>query len=128
MLTIYRLILYAFFPILVVRFVYRGLRDKSYFHRIGERFGFTQTCPASGGIWIHAVSVGEVNAAVPLVNEIRKVWPSRAITVTTMTTTGSDRVRKVFGTSVSHCYLPYDYPNAVKRFVQHVSPSLGLVM
>ena len=128
MLAIYRLILYAFFPILVCRFALRGLRNKSYFYRIGERFGFSQINPAAGGIWIHAVSVGEVNAAVPLVNEIKKALPESAITVTTMTTTGSDRVRKVFGTSVAHCYLPYDYPGAVKRFVEKVSPGLGLVM
>ena len=128
MLTIYRLVLYAFFPVLICRFVLRGLKNKSYFRRIGERFGFAQTNISKGGIWIHAVSVGEVNAAVPLVNEIRKAWPASAITVTTMTTTGSDRVRKVFGTSVAHCYLPYDYPGAVNRFVERVSPRLGLVM
>ena len=128
MLAIYRFVLYAFFPILVFRFILRGLKNRSYFNRIGERFGFTRIKPSAGGIWIHAVSVGEVNASVPLVNGIREAWPSHPITVTTMTTTGSDRVRKVFGSSVSHCYLPYDYPGAVKRFIQTVSPSMGLVM
>ena len=128
MLAIYRFILYAFFPVLVFRFLLRGLKNKNYFNRIGERFGFTRINPSAGGIWIHAVSVGEVNASVPLVNGIREAWPTHPITVTTMTTTGSDRVKKVFGSSVSHCYLPYDYPGAVKRFIGTVSPSLGLVM
>lgn len=128
MLIVYRLILYAFFPILVCRFFLRGLSNRSYFNRIGERFGFSRISPVPGGVWIHAVSVGEVNAAAPLVNEIIKHWPDKAITITTMTTTGSDRVFKIFGTSVSHCYLPYDYPGAVRRFVRKVSPRIGLVM
>ncbi|MGB5708486.1 MAG: lipid IV(A) 3-deoxy-D-manno-octulosonic acid transferase [Arenicellales bacterium] len=128
MLIIYRLILYISLPVLIVRFLLRGLSNRSYFERITERFGFSETNPAPGGVWIHAVSVGEVNAAVPLVNRIMKTWPDKSITVTTMTTTGSDRVQKVFGSSVSHCYLPYDFPGAVRRFVQRISPQLGLVM
>lgn len=128
MLIVYRMILYVFFPVLVGRFFLRGLRNRSYFNRIGERFGFSRIGPAPGGVWIHAVSVGEVNAAAPLVNEIIKYWPDKAITITTMTTTGSDRVLKIFGTSVSHCYLPYDYPGAVRRFVRKISPGIGLVM
>ncbi len=128
MLIIYRLILYISLPVLILRFFLRGLSNRSYFERIAERFGFSETNPDPGGFWIHAVSVGEVNAAAPLVNRIMKTWPDKSITVTTMTTTGSDRVKKVFGSSVSHCYLPYDYPGAVRRFVKKISPQLGLVM
>lgn len=128
MLIIYRLVLYISLPVLIVRFFLRGLSNRSYFERITERFGFSEANPDRGGFWIHAVSVGEVNAAVPLVNRIMKTWPNKSITVTTMTTTGSDRVKKVFGSSVSHCYLPYDYPGAVRRFVKKISPQLGLVM
>lgn len=128
MLIIYRLILYISLPVLIVRFLLRGLSNRSYFERITERFGFSETNPDPGGVWIHAVSVGEVNAAVPLVNRIMKTWPDKSITVTTMTTTGSDRVKKVFGSNVSHCYLPYDFPGAVRRFVKKISPQLGLVM
>lgn len=128
MLIIYRLILYISLPVLIVRFLLRGLSNRSYFERITERFGFSKTNPDPGGVWIHAVSVGEVNAAVPLVNRIMKTWPDKSITVTTMTTTGSDRVKKVFGSNVSHCYLPYDFPGAVRRFVKKISPQLGLVM
>ncbi|MGI9318371.1 MAG: lipid IV(A) 3-deoxy-D-manno-octulosonic acid transferase [bacterium] len=128
MLIVYRLILYLFLPVLIFRFILRGLRNTDYFKRIGERFGFTSIDPAPGGVWIHAVSVGEVNASVPLVDGIKRTWPDKSITITTMTTTGSDRVYKVFGSTVSHCYLPYDYPGAVRRFVQSISPQLGLVM
>ena len=117
MLILYRIFGYCILPILLVKLILRALRNKSYFDRLPERFGFTQINPPHGGFWIHAVSVGEVNAAIPLVNKILQCWPDKAVTVTTMTTTGSDRVRKVFAGKVFHCYLPYDYPGAVKRFI-----------
>ena len=119
--------------------LYRTSRNKQYLTKISQRFGFDLLLPEvknnsakddaySDGIWIHAVSVGEVNAAVPLVKNLLASFPGKAITITTMTPTGSDRVRKVFGESVQHCYLPYDYPGAVKRFLNAVRPQLAMVM
>lgn len=128
MLTLYRILLYLALPYVVIRLLLRALRDNSYFARPQQRFGFSKIRPAGGGIWIHAVSVGEVNAIAPLVKTLMQRYPQKAITVTTMTATGSHRVQALFGGSVSHCYLPYDYQGAVKRFLQTINPCLGIVM
>ena len=90
--------------------------------------GFPGRMVSRGGIWIHAVSVGEVNAAVPLVHRLMDSFPQKKVILTTMTVTGSDRVRTVLGDHVLHCYLPYDYPGAVSRFLRRFQPALGLVM
>lgn len=79
-------------------------------------------------LWIHAVSVGEVQAAAPLVRALLKKYPQRPLLVTTATPTGAQRVRALFGDSVRHAYLPYDLPGAVRRFLDRVQPSLAIVM
>lgn len=128
MLTAYRLLLYLALPWVLLRLAWRGTRNRQYLERIGERFALSGPRPDADGLWIHAVSVGEVNAALPLVDRLARRWPGKPITVTTMTTTGSDRVRSALGDRVSHCYLPYDYPGAVSRFLRRVRPGLGVVM
>ncbi len=138
MLTLYRIVLYAALPVILLRLLYRGSRNRLYWSRIPQRFAYNTGLPGDsdshqsksyyGGVWIHAVSVGEVNAAIPLVKSLKEIFPDTAITITTMTPTGSSRVGKTFGDSVHHCYLPYDYPGAVKRFLNAVRPKLALVM
>ena len=128
MLTGYRMFVYLALPWVLLRLALRSLRSPDYRRRIGERFGFRVPSPKPGGIWIHAVSVGEVNAAIPLVRRIRDRWPDREITVTTMTPTGSDRVFAMLGSQVCHCYLPYDFPGAVSRFLGRIQPAMGMVM
>ncbi len=128
MLTGYRLILYLVLPWVLLRLAIRGIRYPGYRKRIAERFGFAGPAPPAGSVWIHAVSVGEVNAAVPLIHRMLARWPERTVTVTTMTVTGSERVRMVLGDQVQHCYLPYDYPGSVLRFLRRCRPAIGLVM
>ena len=98
--------------------------------RLGERYGLycKLSSPKPNGVLIHAASVGEVIAAVPLIKRIQQDYPHLSITVTTMTPTGSDRVKAVFGESVTHVYLPYDLPDAVARFIGFVQPSLVVVI
>jgi 3-deoxy-D-manno-octulosonic-acid transferase len=130
MLNLYRLFLYLLLPVVVIRLLYRAIRNSQYFERIPQRFGWQFDIPKSSqnGIWIHAVSVGEVNAAGPLVKFLQEKYPAHSITITTMTPTGAERVRKSFGDSVAHYYLPYDYPGAVSRFLEALQPQLGMVM
>ena len=128
LLTGYRLILYLALPWILLRLALRGIRYPGYRKRVAERFGLAGPRPPAGGVWIHAVSVGEVNAAVPLVHRMLARWPEREVLVTTMTVTGSDHVRMALGNRVQHCYLPYDYPGAVTRFLRRCRPALGLVM
>ena len=105
----------------------RALLNRSYRDRVGQRFGIgypqLEKC-----IWIHAVSVGEVQAAVPLVRAIQKRFPNHPTLITTVTPTGAVRVVANFGDSVTHCYIPFEMPVAVDRFFAAVNPELALVM
>ena len=112
----------------MIRLALRIAKNTRYRERLLERLGFTAIQPKKGGFWVHAVSVGEVTAAVPLVRYLLKTWPDKSVVVSTMTTTGADRVRKLLGEQVHHCYLPYDYPGSVSRFIRSIEPCLGLVM
>ncbi|MGR3913397.1 MAG: lipid IV(A) 3-deoxy-D-manno-octulosonic acid transferase [Gammaproteobacteria bacterium] len=128
MLSIYRLFLRLAFPLVLLRLLLRALRDRRYLEKMPQRFGFFGRGARGGGVWIHAVSVGEVNAAAPLVRHLLRHHPQLEITVTTMTPTGADRVLQIFGARVTHRYLPYDYPGAARRFLRAHSPRLALVM
>lgn len=128
MLFLYRALLYAAAPWVALRWLARALRDRRYFDRAWQRLGFAGRDLRPGGVWIHAVSVGEVNAAAPLVEHILARHPDQAVLVTTMTPTGAERVARLFAGRVRHAYLPYDYPGAVKRFLRRASPRLALVM
>jgi 3-deoxy-D-manno-octulosonic-acid transferase len=78
-------------------------------------------------IWVHAVSVGEVRSAAPLIGALVGRYPEHRVVVTTMTPTGSRQVRELFGERVAHCYVPYDFPDAVRRFFDRVLPELAVV-
>ena len=106
----------------------RGLRDRAYLGRWGERFGFIPEPDKRGGIWVHAASVGEFNAASPLIRALLKTYPELPLSVTTLTPTGSERVRRELGDKVFHSYIPLDLPGAVSRFLDRLQPRLVIVM
>jgi 3-deoxy-D-manno-octulosonic-acid transferase len=124
----YAFITYLLLPVYACYWLFRGFGNRTYWDRIGQRFGFGYPQMESGSIWIHAVSVGEVQAAVPLIRELQKRFPDRQLLVTTVTPTGAARVRLIFGHAVTHCYIPFETPNAVKKFFDAVRPDLSLVM
>jgi len=129
--SVYTALLYVFAPIALAATATRGLRDAAYRDRLGERLGFTRAFaapPSDGVLWIHAVSVGEVQAAAALVRVLLKKYPQRPLLITTATPTGAQRVRAMFGDSVRHAYLPYDLPGAVRRFLERVRPALAVIM
>ena len=74
------------------------------------------------------MSVGEVQAAEPLVRALLEQHPGYSLLVTTVTPTGSARVTALFGQEVAHVYAPYDLPGAVARFFNRVRPQLAIVM
>jgi len=120
-------------PLALMRLAWRGLRNRGYWRRWAERFGFVPRSVGNAGaafplIWLHAVSVGEVRASAPLVKALVREYPGHRILITTMTPTGSATVRDLFGASVAHCYVPYDLPTAVWRFLQRTRPRLALIM
>ncbi|MCP5162598.1 MAG: lipid IV(A) 3-deoxy-D-manno-octulosonic acid transferase [Hahellaceae bacterium] len=127
----YSLLFYTSIPLVVMRLLYRAWRAPEYAKRWQERFGFF---PLPGRpalrspIWVHAVSVGETIAAAPLVKALQSAYPTRDLVVTTMTPTGSERVRALFGDTVFHVYAPYDLPDAMRRFLRKIQPSLLVIM
>ncbi len=125
---LYTVAMYLATPVIVWRLAARGLRYRGYFRRWRERFGRFPDPGLNDAIWVHAVSVGEVNGALPLIQALRRRYAPRPLVVTTVTPTGSERVRKLFGDEVFHVYLPYDLPLAVARFLDRVRPGLAVVM
>ena len=125
---LYSLVIRLALPISLYYLIWRGLRQSEYFDRWSERFALYRGTPIDGCLWIHAVSVGEVNTAAPLLDALRARDPGQVFLVTTTTPTGSARVRALWGDSVRHVYLPYDLPGAVRHFLDQFRPRLALVM
>ena len=126
---IYSLLFYLLIPPILWRMLWRGRHEPAYRKRLGERFGlYRQSGPSERVIWIHAVSVGEAEAAFPLIRSLRRQFPSTPFLVTTTTPTGSARVQSVLKAEVAHVYLPYDLPYAVARFLDHFRPDLAVIM
>ncbi|MEO6104515.1 MAG: lipid IV(A) 3-deoxy-D-manno-octulosonic acid transferase [Pseudoxanthomonas sp.] len=125
---LYSAVLYVLTPVTVYHLIWRGFRFREYFQRWNERYASYPKPAAQVDVWLHAVSVGEVNAAAPVVDALRKAHPQWRWLVTTITPTGSARVRALWGHDVDHVYIPYDLPGAVSRFLAHYRPRLALVM
>jgi 3-deoxy-D-manno-octulosonic-acid transferase len=115
-------------PWVLLRLAWRGFRNRDYWRRIPERFGFVARLGGAPVIWIHAVSVGEARAGAPLARRLLEQYPGHRLLITTMTPTGSATVRGLFSERVEHCYVPYDYPSAVRRFLDRTAPRLAIVM
>ncbi len=125
---LYTLTLTLLTPVILFRLASRGLRAPAYFGRWMERFGWFEAPPMNRSIWVHAVSVGEFNAAIPLIRALMARHPQQRFVITTVTPTGSDRVVQVFGDQVFHCYLPYDLPGAIRRFLDRTRPLIAVIM
>ncbi len=152
---LYTLAILALLPWAVLHLLWRARRQPEYLRHWGERFGFYAavppeptllaprarnpgSLPPTGGasawdgpaptIWIHAVSVGETRAAQPLVAVLRARYPGHRILFTHMTPTGRATSETLFGDTVTRVYLPYDTPWAMRRFLNHFHPVLGIIM
>ena len=103
----------------------RGRKDAGYRERLRERLGFITIQPASmGGIWIHAASVGEVQAARPLIAALRTSWPDHSITVSTQSPTGARTLHSHWGDDIRHVFAPMDTPGATRRFLDRLQPAM----
>ncbi len=128
LLLLYRAALYLCLPAILLHLALRGLRNPAYWSRWPERFGFSDVPGTPHLLWLHAVSVGEVRAATPLIKSIQSRFPQGRILVTTTTPTGSQEVVRTFAEGVDHCYAPYDYPGSVRRFLARARPALVVIM
>jgi 3-deoxy-D-manno-octulosonic-acid transferase len=124
---IYSLAFYLLLPLILFYFLWRSRKEPGYRRRWVERFGAAPV-GRPGGIWLHAASVGEVQAARPLVESLLAAHPKRPLVVTCITPTGSQRILELWGDRVQHAYLPFDVPGSVERFLDRVQPALGIVL
>lgn len=126
--SLYSLLLTLLLPLAFVRLWFKGRTNPDYMQRWSERLGYMADLPQQPRLWVHAVSVGETVAAAPLIRQWQAMHPDWAVLVTTTTPTGAAQVRRLFGDSVEHRYLPFDLPGTVGRFLDHTRPTLGIVI
>lgn len=125
---LYTFLLYLALPFVPLKLLWRGIRQPAYRQHWCERFGGYQQATTKPVIWLHCVSVGETHAAAPLVKALKQDYPQHQILLTHTTPTGRAASEKLFGDGVLRVYLPYDVPFAVRRFLKHFTPSIGLLM
>jgi len=129
LLGVYSLALQLAFPVTLYHLIWRGMRQREYLQRWPERYAWLEgKLDLHDTIWVHAVSVGEVLAARPLVDGLLAAHPERPLLVTTITPTGSERVRALWGDRVHHVYLPYDLRRMVRRFLDRARPALAVIV
>jgi len=125
---LYVLLTHLLLPVVVIVESWQALRRPDYRGRVGPRLGFVARSARPGPIWVHAVSVGEVQAAAALIRELRLRYPERELVVSTVTPTGAQRVKSLFKGEVRHAYLPYDVAGPVRRFLDRVAPCVAIVL
>ena len=127
--ALYTALAFALLPWLPLRLWWRARREPGYGIAIGERFGrYGDAEVASPLFWIHAVSVGETRAAMPLIARLKTAYPKATILLTHMTATGRETGRALFGAGVIQAWLPYDFPFAVRAFFAHFRPVAGCLI
>ena len=115
-------------PLILLRLWWRGRKEAGYRQFVAERFGRYAGDVPQRLVWIHAVSVGEVRAASPLVRALQEALPDHTILLTCTTASGRAMAKQVYGEAILCAYLPYDYPESVQRFLERFRPRLGILM
>jgi 3-deoxy-D-manno-octulosonic-acid transferase len=123
---LYTLLLYLALPFVSLIVAVRGLTNREYWRGWRERFGAGLPC-AGGGIWVHAVSVGEVQAAAVLIDALAMRLPGVGITLSCATPTARLRARALLP-DVVVSYAPYDLPGSVRRCLARLRPRLLIVL
>lgn len=126
MRRIYSFFLYLLLPLFILRLLLKSRKNPAYRKRVLERFGLVLNSPMVVDVWLHAVSLGEVVAATPLIEAL--LIENKRVLVTTMTPSGSKQVLDKFHGRVIHQYLPYDFPWSVKRFFRKLDVKVGIMM
>jgi 3-deoxy-D-manno-octulosonic-acid transferase len=126
MRRLYSALIYCLAPLAFALVLWRGLRERGYWLGLTERFGFG---PAKeGSIWVHAVSLGEMSAAAPLIRALRERHPDLPLVLTSATPAGRARAAALFAEVADIRYLPYDTPGAVRRFLARIRPRVAVIM
>lgn len=132
-LLLYGVLFTAALPFVFLSLLWRSFKAPAYRRRVFERCGMVAGAHNNAnGIWLHAVSVGEVIAALPVIAELRQRYPDSPLTVTTTTPTGSAHLLKALEENglenIAHSYMPYDWPPFVWWFMRSVKPQLLVIM
>lgn len=125
--AVYRLLLLLAAPLIPLRLAWRGVRERGYWQHWGERWGRLPPLPR-GALWIHAVSVGEMRAAAPLIAKLRARHPAIPLVLTCMTATGRATAEALYGDFARVGFLPYDYRGLMRRFMRQMAPRAGVLM
>ncbi len=126
---LYSLLIRCAAPLAFAVVLWRGFRDRGYWQGLGERFGFgARLSGTADTIWLHAVSLGEVSAAAPLIRRLQVQLPHSALVLTTATPAGRARALSLLGGGVDIRFLPYDTPGAVARFLARTRPRLAIIL
>ncbi len=130
MRVLYDALLHLALPLLPLRLWWRGRREPGYREDIRQRFGRYAARRGAAGklIWLHAVSLGETRAALPLLRALRERYPDHRFLVTQMTATGRAAATELYGEFAEIAWLPYDFSWAARRFLTHFRPSLAIIM
>ncbi|MDE3020522.1 MAG: lipid IV(A) 3-deoxy-D-manno-octulosonic acid transferase [Pseudomonadota bacterium] len=127
-IALYTLLLYLLAPFVFARLFIRGRKQSHYLKSPEQRLGYGYPSFNRPVIWIHAVSVGETRAALPLINALEKSYPEHTLLLTHMTAAGLETGKNLFNNRVIQTWLPYDLPFACRRFLKHFSPTFGLLL
>lgn len=125
---LYRALLWLALPAAIIRLAWRSRLEPAYRRHLSERFGGRAVPGSAPVVWIHAVSLGETRAAAPLVAWVRHTQPHATILLTHGTPTGRATGKALFGDNVRQSWLPWDIPFAVRRFLRHTRPGIGLIL
>jgi len=125
---IYTALLWLLLPYVFFHLLWRGRKQPEYLKHIPERFGFYSFTSEKPIIWLHTVSVGETRAAASLIRRISETYPNHQLLLTHTTPTGRATSEQLYGDKVIRVYLPYDYPFAVRRFLRHFKPRIGILL
>ena len=118
---IYTLLLYLSLPIAILKLIAKERKSPFRKAKLKNQLGFV-TKTSGKVIWVHCVSVGEFNAARPLIDQILDIYPEHKLAITTTTITGAEAVRNHYQDRVIHYFFPFDLPFIVGPFVNKINP------
>lgn len=125
---LYTIIFCLLLPFILLRLWIKNRKTPGGLQFWHERLGFGLRPFSSGGIWVHAISVGESMTAIPLIKLLQQRHPGIPITVTNETITGAERIRVALGDSVTQLYFPYDLPLILRKFFKALQPKLLILL
>ena len=128
MRALYSALLWLAQPAYLLRLWWRGRAEPGYREAMPERLGHYRDAPSSGWLWVHAVSLGETRAAAALIAALRERRPGARLLLTHGTATGREAGRELLRDGDRQTWLPFDTRGAVRRFVAHFRPAVGVLM